>query len=193
MSQVAQAERKVGLDAVGIQGASRVHWNLSMAALYEEAVRRGEGVVSADGPLVCSTGQHTGRSPNDKFIVAEPSSERNVAWGKVNRPIDQASFDEVLARMQAYVRGRELFVLDAWAGADPAYRLPIRVITEKAWHNLFARHLFIPELDPVKRADHDPQFTAIDIPSFKGNPATDHTNSETFILLNFAKRIVLLG
>ncbi len=193
MSQLSQAERKVGLDAVGLVGASNVHWNLSIAALYEEAVRRGEGVIAAEGPLVCSTGQHTGRSPNDKFLVAEPSSERNVAWGKVNRPIDDSSFDGVLARMQAFVKGRELFVQDCYAGADPAYRLPIRVITEKAWHSLFARHMFIPETDAGKRADHDPQFTVIDLPSFTANPATDRTNSETFILLNFAKRLVLIG
>src|SRR6187200_1259161 len=193
MSQVSRAERKVGLDAVGMQGASRVHWNLSVAALYEEAVKRGEGIISIDGPIVCSTGQHTGRSPNDKFLVTEPSSEGNVAWGKVNRPIDAATFDAILARMQAYAKGKELFVQDCWAGADPAYRLPIRIITEKAWHNLFARHMFIPERDARSRAEHDPQFTVIDLPSFTANPATDGTNSETFILLNFAKKLVLIG
>ena len=193
MSQVSQAERKVGLDAVGMQGASRVHWNLSVAALYEEAVKRGEGIISIDGPIICSTGQHTGRSPNDKFLVTEPSSEGNVAWGKVNRPIDAATFDAILARMQAYAKGKELFVQDCWAGADPAYRLPIRIITERAWHNLFARHMFIPEPDAAKRADHDPQFTVIDLPGFTANPATDKTNSETFILLNFAKKLVIIG
>jgi phosphoenolpyruvate carboxykinase (ATP) len=176
-----------------MQGASRVHWNLGVAALYEEAVKRGEGIISIDGPIVCSTGQHTGRSPNDKFLVTEPSSERNVAWGKVNRPIDAASFDSIHARMQAFVKGKELFVQDCWAGADPAYRLPIRIITEKAWHNLFARHMFIPERDARSGAEHDPQFTVIDLPSFTANPATDGTNSETFILLNFAKRLVLIG
>src|SRR6185295_7899246 len=125
MSQVTQAERKVGLDAVGMDGASRVHWNLSVAALYEEAVRRGEGVISAEGPIVCSTGQHTGRSPNDKFIVRESSSEQHVAWGKVNRAIDAAKFDALEARMLEYLRGKELFVQDCWAGADPAFRLPV--------------------------------------------------------------------
>jgi phosphoenolpyruvate carboxykinase (ATP) len=193
MSHVTTAERKVGLDAVGMQGAGRVFWNLGVAALYEEAVKRGEGVLSIDGPIVCSTGQHTGRSPNDKFVVAEPSSERNVAWGKVNRPIDEASFNGVLARMQQYVTGKDLFVQDCWAGADPSYRLPIRVITERAWHNLFARHMFIPESDAQKRADHAPEFTVIDLPGFTANPATDRTNSETFILLNFAKKLVIIG
>ena len=193
MSQVSLAERKVGLDAVGLDRAARVHWNAGVAKLYEEAVTRGEGAITIDGPLVCSTGQHTGRSPNDKFIVTEPSSERNVAWGKVNRPIDGSSFDALLARMQAWVAGRDLFVQDCWSGSDPTYRLPIRIITEKAWHSLFARHLFIPETDANKLADHDPQFTVIDFPSFKANPATDRTNSETFILVNFAKRLVIIG
>jgi len=193
MSQVTSAERKVGLDSVGLGRASKVHWSLGIAALYEEALKRGEGVLSIDGPIVCNTAPHTGRSPNDKFIVAEPSSEKNVAWGKVNRAIDEASFNGLFERMQAYAAGRELFVQDCYAGADPAYRLPIRVITERAWHSLFARHLFIPETDARVRADHEPQFTVIDFPGFSATPATDKTNSETFILVNFAKRLVIIG
>jgi len=185
--------KKVGLDAVGLQGAGKVHWNLSVAALYEEAVKRGEGVISVDGPIICSTGQHTGRSPNDKFVVKEPSSEQHVAWGKVNRAIDGPSFDGLLARMQEYAKGKDLFVQDCWAGADPAYRLPVRIITERAWHNLFARHMFITEPDAAKRDQHDPQFTVIDLPGFKADPAKDKTNSETFILLNFAKKLVIIG
>jgi phosphoenolpyruvate carboxykinase (ATP) len=187
------AERRIGLETVGIDGPADVHWNLGVARLYEEAVRRREGVIAAGGPLVCSTVPHTGRSPNDKFIVKEPGSAEHVAWGKVNRPIDPASFDGLERRMLASLRGKELFVQDCWSGADPAYRLPIRVVTERAWHSLFARHLFIPETDSAKRLQHDPQFTVIDVPSFTANPAVDHTNSEVFILLNFAKRRVLIG
>jgi len=193
MSHVMSEERKVGLETVGLERAAKVHWNLSVAALYEEAVKRGEGTITADGPIVCSTGKFTGRSPNDKFIVAEASSEQNVGWGKVNRPIDEASFNALLARMQAYAAGKDLFVQDCYAGADAAYRLPIRVITERAWHSLFARHMFIQERDAAVRADHDPQFTVIDLPGFTANPATDKTSSETFILVNFAKRLVLIG
>ncbi len=193
MSQVSSVEQRVGLDAVGLGRASRVHWNLSVAALYEEAVKRGEGAISIDGPIVCSTGKFTGRSPNDKFIVTEPSSDKHVAWGKVNRAIDEASFNGLLSRMQAYATGKELFVQDCYAGADPAYRLPIRVITERAWHSLFARHMFIVEPDAAKRASHEPQFTVIDLPGFSATPATDKTNSETFILVNFAKRLVIIG
>ena len=123
-----------------------VRWNLSAAALYEEAVRREEGVIAAEGPLACRTGQHTGRSPNDKFIVREPSSEAEIAWGKVNRPIDvRRSSTRFTAICSASLSGKELFVLDCFAGADPAYRLPVRVITEYAWHNLFCRNLFIDD------------------------------------------------
>ncbi len=111
----------------------------------------------------------------------------------MNRPIDEASFDGLLARMQEYAKGKDLFVQDCWAGADPAYRLPVRIITERAWHNLFARHMFITEPDAAKRDQHEPQFTVIDLPGFKADPAKDKTNSETFILLNFAKKLVIIG
>ena len=187
-----QTHSKAGWDVLDIDGAN-VQWNLGVAQLYEEAIRRSEGIVAAEGPLVCSTGQHTGRSPNDKFIVKEPSSEHNVAWGAVNRPLSAAAFDRVATRMVASLKGRDLFVQDCWAGADPAYRLPIRVVTERAWQSLFARHMFIPEPDPIARMAHDPEFTVICVPSFQAVPATDETRSEVCILLNFAKRLVLIG
>jgi len=189
MSQV----RESGLEVQGITNLSRVHWNLSVPALYEETVRRREGLIGAEGPLVCLTGPHTGRSPNDKFIVREPSSAERVWWGKVNRGIDEERFDALHKQLLAYVQGKELFVLDAYAGADAQYRLPIRVITEMAWHSLFARHLFINEPDPALRARHQPEFTVIDVPSFTADPARHGTNSETFILLNLARRLVLIG
>src|SRR5262245_41934070 len=137
-----EVERARGLEREGIQ-ADRVRWNLATAALYEEAVRRQEGVIAAEGPLVCRTGQHTGRSPNDKFVVREASSERHVHWGKVNRPMDEAQFETLHRDLLASLSGKELYVLDCYAGADPAYRLPVRVINEYAWHNLFCRNLFI--------------------------------------------------
>jgi phosphoenolpyruvate carboxykinase (ATP) len=186
-------ERRVGLEAVGIEGAAKVHWSLGVPALYEEAIHRREAFIAAGGPLVCSTGQHTGRSPNDRFIVQEPSSEKNVAWGKINRPIDAGAFDDLHRRLAAYLRGKDLFVQDCWAGADPAYRMPVRVVSERAWHSLFVRHMFIPERDRDRRLQHDPQFTVIDVPSFTADPARDGTNSEVFILLNFAKKLVLIG
>jgi phosphoenolpyruvate carboxykinase (ATP) len=178
------------LERDGIE-AGRVYWNLSTASLYEEAVRRQEGVIAADGPLACRTGQHTGRSPNDKFVVREPSSERHIEWGKVNRPMTPAQFDLLHADLLSSLGGKELFVQDCFAGADPKYRLPIRVINELAWQNLFARNLFI--VDPRAAAEHTPQFTVIDSPSFKAEPKRHGTNSDVVIALNFAKKLVLVG
>ena len=116
-----ELDRTHGLEALGIGRVGRIHWNLGPAALYEEALRRREGSLAADGPLVCRTGQHTGRSPNDKFVVREDSSERLIHWGAVNRAIDEASFDTLHRDMLAYLENKDLFVLDGWAGTDAAF------------------------------------------------------------------------
>src|SRR5687767_8970404 len=173
-------QQATGLEEHGIQNVARVYWNLGAPALYEEAVRRREGIISAEGPLVCRTGQHTGRSPNDKFIVREPSSEDKVWWSKVNRPIEPRFFDLLHQRLLNYVEGKELFVQDCYAGADPRYRLPVRVITEQAWHSLFARHMFIDVPDSAGRAAHEPEFTVIDMPGLTADPKAHGTNSEVF-------------
>src|SRR5947207_15995722 len=123
-----QVERAVGLEREGI-AAKSVKWNLSVAALYEEALRREEAVLAAEGPLACFTGQHTGRSPNDKFVVRDASVERDIVWGPINRPMDPAQFDVLHADLLSSLAERDVFVLDCYAGADPAYRLPIRVVT----------------------------------------------------------------
>jgi len=185
-----EVERGRALDREGIQ-TDRVRWNLTPAALYEEAVRRDEGVIAAEGPLACRTGQHTGRSPNDKFIVREPSSEANVAWGKVNRSMEPAHFDVLHRELISSLSGKELFVQDCYAGADPKYRLPVRIVTELAWHSLFVRHLFI--VDPGTGPAHVPEFTVIDSPSFKADPKRHGTNSDVVIAVNFAKKLVLVG
>ena len=117
---------------LGITNARAIWWNLNTPALYEQAIMRHEGLVAHLGPLVVRTGDHTGRSPQDKFIVLEPSSEGNIGWGVVNRPFDERAFDQLYHRVQAYLQGKDLFVQDCFAGADPAYRLPIRVVTETA-------------------------------------------------------------
>jgi len=185
-----EVERELDLERDGV-ASDRARWNLSTAALYEESVRRGEGIISAHGPLVCRTGQHTGRSPNDKFVVREASSERHVEWGKVNRPMDAAQFDLLHRDLVGSLAGKDLFVLDCYAGADPAYRLPVRVINELAWHNLFCRNLFID--DPAAAAAGAPQFTVIDSPTFQADPARHGTNSGTVIAVHFGKRLVLIG
>jgi phosphoenolpyruvate carboxykinase (ATP) len=183
-------ERAHGLERDGLD-SDRARWNLTAGALYEEAVRRNEGLIAAEGPLACRTGQHTGRSPNDKFVVREPSSEAEIAWGKVNRPMEPAQFDALHRDVLSSLAGKELFVLDCFAGADPAYRLPVRVINELAWHNLFCRNLFID--DPAAADAAAPQFTIIDAPNFRAVPARHGSNTDVMIALNFAKRLVIIA
>ena len=177
----------------GIAASGRVHWNRGTAALYEEAIRRGEGVVAETGPLVCLTGVHTGRSPNDKFLVREPSSAENVWWGKVNRPIEPEQFRALRDDMLAWVEDKELFVQDCVAGTDADYRLRVRVVTERAWHSLFARTMFVPSPAGSPPSSEAPEFTVIDIPSMEADPARHGTNSPVFILLDFSERQVLIG
>src|SRR5688500_13391015 len=197
MAQAQQQE--TGLEGHGIVNVARVYWNLSVPALYEEAVRRREGGISVDGPLVCRTGQHTGRSPNDKFIVRESSSEQQIAWSAANRPMAPADFDTLHRDFTRSLEGAELYVLDAFAGADREYRLPIRIVTEYAWHNLFARNLFIipenPENagNPENPANPPKKFTVIDAPNFKAQPAHHGTESDVVIAIHFGKRLVLIG
>ena len=182
-----------GLDIHGIRNVNYTFWNMSTPALYEAAVRRREGLISHLGPLVVRTGHHTGRSPNDKFIVREPESEGQIWWGSVNKPFDGESFDGFYRRLLAYMQGKDLFVQDCYAGADPAYRVPIRVITESAWHSLFARNIFIREFDSARLAEHNPEFTVIQTPQFHAVPEDDGTVSECYVLVSFAKRLILIG
>jgi phosphoenolpyruvate carboxykinase (ATP) len=132
------------LEAFGIRSAGAILYNGSPARLVEEAIRREEGYLTAGGPFLAYTGQHTGRSPNDKFVVRESSSADKVWWGTVNREFEQEKFDGLLAKAKEYLSNRDLFVADCYVGADPRYRLGVRVINMHAWHNLFAQTLFIP-------------------------------------------------
>jgi phosphoenolpyruvate carboxykinase (ATP) len=179
------------LRAHGI-AAGPVHWNAGAARLYEHALRRGEGVIAAEGPLVCRTGSHTGRSPNDKFIARTAETAARVAWGKVNRVLEPDHYAALEQDLLAHLAGRELFVQDCRAGADPAFTLPIRVITEDAWQSLFARNLFIVDAG-APAAAADARFTVIDAPQFQSDPARHGTSSPTCIVLNFDKRVVLIG
>jgi phosphoenolpyruvate carboxykinase (ATP) len=182
---------EVGLDALGIEAPSGVHWNLTTPELYEVIGRRSEGIFSAHGALIVDTGEHTGRAAKDKAIVREPSSEDKVFWGEVNKEFPREKFDALRDRMMRHADGRDLFVQDTYAGADPRYRLPVRVVTELAWHSLFARTMFIN--DDEGRTQHKPEFTIVNFPSFKADPARDGTRSETFILMDFSQRLVLIG
>ena len=182
-----------GLESHGILAPGQVHWNCGTATLYEEAVRRGEGIIAESGPLVCLTGVHTGRSPNDKFLVREPSSQDNVWWGKVNRSIEPDQFRALRDKLLASLKGRELFVQDCVAGADSEYSLRVRVVTERAWHSLFARTMFLESPPGEGPASEEPEFTVIDIPSMEAEPAVHGTDSPVFILADFSERLVLIG
>src|ERR1700738_4913376 len=165
--------------------------NLSPAALYEHAIRRDEAVIVSTGALTAETGKHTGRSPKDKFFVREPTSQ-DAIWWQANQPIAPAKFDSLLKRMQEFIDKHDVFTQDGFAGADHRHRLRVRVITELAWHSLFARNLFIrPNADELM--GFEPDFTVISLPSVKADPSADGTRSETFILVNLAKKIVIIG
>ncbi|MFD0693082.1 phosphoenolpyruvate carboxykinase (ATP) [Paenibacillus sp. GCM10027628] len=168
------------------------HFQLSVSQLTELALERKEGVLSSTGALQVFTGAYTGRSPKDKFIVKEPSVLDKVEWGSVNQPISSQQFDLLYQKAQDYMAEKELFVFDGFAGADDAYKLPIRVVNEYAWHNLFVKQLFIrPTEEELK--SHKAEFTVIALPGLKADPALHGTNSETFICLSFEKKIVLIG
>jgi phosphoenolpyruvate carboxykinase (ATP) len=192
MDNIGLHPSRFGLEHHGLRGLPTAYWNLPIAALYEQILERKEGAVAAPGSLVFRTGEHTGRSPQDKFVVREPSSEKNIWWGEVNRPIEPERFDALYDRVSAYLEGREVFVQDCFAGADPTYRLPIRVVTEKAWHSLFARHMFIRP-QPSELPEHAPAFTILSVPGLQAVPARDATRSPTFILVHFGRKLVLIG
>ena len=181
-----------GLEAHGLYNLNEIFWNLPTPALYEQALLRHEGMLSHLGPLVVRTGHHTGRSANDKFIVDEAGSHDQIWWGTINKPIPEHNFDTLHERMSSYLQTKDVFVQDCYAGADPEYRMPIRIITEYAWHSLFARNLFIQPSDD-ELPNHEPYFTVINSPRFHAIPTQDHTRSETFILVNFNRRLVLIG
>jgi len=183
---------KVGLDTHGITNVKHIYWNLPTPMLYEEAIRRHEGIMSHLGPLVVRTGHHTGRSPNDKFTVREPSTAEHIWWGSGNRSFEPDSFDALHKRLVSYLQLKDVFVQDCWAGADPDYRLPVRIITENALHSLFARNMFI-QATSEELGSHVPEFTVINCPRFHAIPEVDGTNSEAFIIINFAKKLVLIG
>ena len=150
--------------------------NLSTAELYEHAIRDGEGMIAAEGPLVVLTGSHTGRSPKDKFIVREPWSQDKVWWGEVNHEISEAHYDRLRARLMAHVKDRELYAQDMYIGAHPQHRRSLRVYTETAWASIFARNLFRrPPREDL--ASFVPNFTIIDVPSFEADPATEGTRT----------------
>ena len=192
MSDLGNASSPIGLERHGIRDPGDVFWNLHPAELYEHALRAREGVLADNGALVCTTGLHTGRSPGDKYIVEEEATRDCIEWGPVNKPISEEHFDRLHRRMIEHYRGRTLFVRDMFAGADESTRVPIRVVTETAWHNLFASQLFIrPEVGTAGR--QEPRFTVLNAPSCEADPATDGIRSKTFVVVHLTKGLVLIG
>ena len=182
-----------GLQNHGLVNLRRVYWNLSTAALYEEIVFRSEGVLTHLGPVLVNTGKHTARAAADKFVVREQSTEDRVWWGTYNRPFTGENFSSLLTRLQGYLQGRDVFVQDCFAGADPEYSMPIRIITQKAWHSLFARTMFLKPHNQDNLKKHVPEFTVLAVPGFLASPMVDGTRTDTFIILNFRERLAIIG
>ena len=182
------------LEDLGLDRPQTVYYNLPPARLVELAVRRGEGRLTTGGPLATRTDPHTGRSPNDRFLVREPSSEDAVGWGDVNKPISESAFGALQRAMARYAVGRDLFVRDCYAGADPEHRVKVRVITEKAWHSMFAYNMFLRPAEGEDLAGFEPDYTVLDLCDFKatGDVAAE-LNSSTFVTLHLGRGLVLIG
>src|SRR5579871_3921512 len=192
MQNVGVRPSRYELSKHGIKAYQVAHWNLGTASLVEKAIDRREGVLASNGAFVVETGQFTGRSPRDKYIVRDAGTETTVEWGSVNQPMPGQVFDQIYSRLVASLEGEELFVQDCFAGADSDFALPIRVITQRAWHALFARQLFIrPDLS--KTEEHVPEFTVLYAPKFQTSSERDGTRSKTCIAINFEKRVVIIA
>lgn len=185
---------KIGrLEALGFENLGRVYWDLPTPALYEEAIKRREGLLSHLGPLVVRTGQYTGRSPNDKFLVEEPEITDKIWWGTVNQPISVEKYERLRSRILGYLQARDLYVQEVYAGAAAEHRINIQIVTESAWHALFARNMFILEVFREKLRAFQPDYTVIHVPNFKAVPNVDGTNSEAFVILHFGRKEILIG
>jgi phosphoenolpyruvate carboxykinase (ATP) len=176
-----------------ITNLDRVYWNLPDEALYEEIIFRNEGKLSKHGALVVNTGKHSARAAQDKYIVQEESTKKDIWWGSYNRPYAHEKWSQLVGRFQAWAQGEELFVQDCYAGADPDYKLPVRIITEKAWHSLFARNMFLTTANKDELKNFVPEFTVIAVPGFKVDPIVDGTRSDTGIILNFDQRTAIIA
>lgn len=192
-NQAEDLKSDYGLKNHGLTNLNCIYWNLPTESLYEEIVFRGEGHISQQGPVVVYSGKHTARAAQDKFIVREPTTEDKIWWGEYNRPLSTDKFNELFSRLSGYLQGRDVFVQDCYAGADLDYRLPVRVVTEYAWHSLFARNMFLLPQNREQYRQHVPDFTVICAPGFKAFEPIDGTRSSTFIALNFEQRLCVIG
>ncbi|MGF1669230.1 MAG: phosphoenolpyruvate carboxykinase (ATP), partial [Balneolaceae bacterium] len=183
---------KTGLDYLGLSDNNNVFWNLTPPELYEQAILNSEAVLTNDMALCVKTGKYTGRSPRDKFIVDEPYSKENIDWNTINRPVSREVFDNLHKKMISYLKDKQLYVKDVFCGADPKYRLNVRVVSTAAYHALFTHNMFIrPDKNELK--NHEPEFTVLAAPHFQADPEADGTRSNTFIFCSFEKNLILIG
>lgn len=192
MQEFGKKSKVSGLESIGLEKVGKAYWNLSPAELTEHALANNEGVLTDTGALMCDTGKFTGRSPKDKFIVEDETTKDTVWWGDINIPVSPEKFDQIYSKMIKHLEGKNVFVRDAYAGADDRYNLKLRVVNTQAWHNLFCYNMFIrpnaEELEGFK-----PTFTIINAPEFEADPATDGTRQKNFAIINFSKNIILIG
>jgi len=191
MTEIGKRNPACGIDASGLKDLGTVHYNFGAAELYEESLRRGEAELTAHGALVARTGQHTGRSPKDKFIVADEMTTSRIWWDN-NKKMSREAFDRLHADFLEHAKGKDLFVQDLIGGADATHRLPTRVVTEYAWHSLFIRNLLIRPA-AADLAGFVPKLTIIDLPSFRADPERHGSRTETVIAVDFSRMIVLIG
>ncbi len=192
MEEFGLKSTKSGLEAAGVKKVKEAFWNLTATELTEIAVRNNEGHLTDTGALMCDTGKFTGRSPQDRFIVKDSLTEKEVWWGNINKPVSEESFERIYAKMLGYLEDKTVYVRDAYAGADTAHQLKLRVINTMAWHNLFCYNMFITPPD-YKLEDFDPNFTIIACPEFEADPDTDGVRQSNFAIINMTKRMILVG
>ena len=192
MINVGKYVSKSGIENQNIKCDKNIFWNLDTELLYEHTIINGQGIIGKGGALIVETGQHTGRSANDKFMVDEPSSRDNIWWGKVNKSISEENFNKIESKILNYLNERDLYVQDLYGGTDPAHRINVRAISPSPWHSLFIRNLLVNP-DSTDLSDFVPEFTILHAPEFKVDPQTDGTNSETVITINIARKLVLIA
>ena len=182
------------LEYLGLHGLKKVHWNLAVPVLYEHAVCGREGQLASDGPLVVTTGEHTGRAAKDKYIVDEPGTSNDIWWGKVNVSYREDRFETLLQKMKEYLKGKTVYVQDCYAGADPDCHYPVRIITTYAWHSIFAKNMFLPlREDSESPKGFKPEYSVLQCPDFLADSETDATRSGTFVIINISRKLVIIG
>ncbi len=181
------------LESMGIINLKSIKRNLNSPMLYEEAIKNREGLIAHLGAMVVKSGKYTGRAPENRFIVYQEQSSKNIWWSKENKPFDKDKYETLYNRIIAYLQRKNVYVMDGYAGAHQNYRIPVRVISRWAWHSLFARNMFIRELDKEKLKTFRPEIKLIVIPEFHASPKIDGTNSEAFVILNIDKKEIIIG